>query len=130
LREPIATYAAELGVSPTTLRTACALVAGMPPAEILNLRAFLEAKRSLCYSNQTIAEIAYGLGFVDPAYFTRAFTRHAGRSPRQYRIDHEMGARTLSMPQATGAARGSGRSTRNPAAPDQAVMPASASGVS
>jgi AraC family transcriptional activator of pobA len=91
MREPIATYAAELGVSPTTLRTACALVAGTPPAEILNLRAFLEAERSLCYSNQTIAEIAYGLGFVDPAYFTRAFTRHAGRSPRQFRIDHEMG---------------------------------------
>ena len=69
LREPVATYAAELGVSPTTLRTACALVAGTPPAEILNLRAFLEAKRSLCYTNQTIAEIAYGLGFFDPGLF-------------------------------------------------------------
>ena len=94
LREPVAAYAARLGVSPTTLRTACALVAGTPPAEILNLRAFLEARRSLCYSNQTVAEIAYNLGFVDPAYFTRSFTRHAGRSPRQFRIDHEMGTIT------------------------------------
>ena len=129
LREPIAIYAAELGVSPTTLRAACALVAGTPPAEILNLRAFLEARRSLCYSNQTIAEIAYGLGFVDPAYFTRAFTRHAGRSPRQFRIDHEMGARTLALPPGTSDPRRSGRSDRNPAAPDRAVSPASASGV-
>ena len=128
LREPIATYAAELGVSPTTLRTACALVAGTPPAEILNLRAFLEARRSLCYSNQTIAEIAYGLGFVDPAYFTRAFTRHAGRSPRQFRIDHEMGARTITLPRATGAARRPGPSNRNAAPRDKAAVPAAASG--
>jgi AraC family transcriptional regulator, transcriptional activator of pobA len=94
LREPVAKYAAELGVSPTTLRVACAQVAGTPPAEILNLRAFLEAKRSLCYSNQSVAEIAYGLGFVDPAYFTRSFTKHAGRSPRQFRIEHEVSAMT------------------------------------
>lgn len=84
-REPIARYATELGVSPTTLRVACAQVAEKSPLEIVNLRAFLEAKRSLCYTSQTIAEIAYSLGFVDPAYFTRSFTRHAGLSPRQYR---------------------------------------------
>jgi len=84
-REPIAAYATELGVSPTTLRVACAQVAERSPLEIVNLRAFLEAKRSLCYTSQTIAEIAYSLGFVDPAYFTRSFTRHAGLSPRQFR---------------------------------------------
>jgi AraC family transcriptional activator of pobA len=92
LREPIAEYATRLGVSPTTLRAACAQIAGTPPAEILNLRTFLEAKRSLCYSNLTVAEIAYGLGFVDPAYFTRSFTKHAGRSPKQFRTDHEASA--------------------------------------
>jgi AraC family transcriptional activator of pobA len=123
LREPIASYASQLGVSPTTLRTACALVAGTPPAEILNLRAWLEAKRSLSYSNLSVAEIAYGLGFVDPAYFTRAFTKHAGRSPRQFRIDHEVGARTTKLAQATGVAWHSGNANR-------AVMSASGSDVS
>ena len=54
------------------------------------MRAMLEAKRSLCYTNQTVAEIAYTLGFVDPAYFTRSFTRHAGLPPRQYRSQHEI----------------------------------------
>jgi AraC family transcriptional activator of pobA len=91
LREPVSRYASLLGVSPTTLRVACANVAGMPPADILNLRAFLEAKRALCYTNQSIAEIAYNLGFVDPAYFTRSFTNHAGCSPRRFRVDHEIG---------------------------------------
>lgn len=92
LREPIASYAGLLGVSPTTLRVACAAIAGMPPAEILNLRAFLEAKRALCYTNLTIAEIAYGLGFGDPAYFTRSFTRHAGQPPREFRLQHDAAA--------------------------------------
>ena len=114
LREPIASYAARLGVGPTTLRTACALVAGTPPAEILNLRTFLEAKRSLCYTNQTIAEIAYGLGFVDPAYFTRSFTKHAGRSPKQFRVDHEMGAMTAALSPAARATWRSGNSARSP----------------
>ena len=92
LREPIGSYASLLGVSATTLRVACAAIAGMPPADILNLRAFLEAKRTLCYTNLTVAEIGYGLGFVDPAYFTRSFTRHAGLPPRQFRLQHEKAA--------------------------------------
>jgi AraC family transcriptional activator of pobA len=89
LREPIALYATELGVSPTTLRVACSRIAGKSPAEILNLRTLLEAKRALCYTNQTVAEIAYGLGFIDPAYFSRAFTKYAGCSPRQFRTNNE-----------------------------------------
>ena len=89
-REPLGRHAAQLGVSPTTLRVACARVTGKAPVELINLRAMLEAKRSLCYTNQSVAEIAYSLGFVDPAYFTRSFTKHAGVSPRQYRIQHEV----------------------------------------
>ena len=89
LREPVGVYASELGVSATTLRVACGRIAGKSPAEILNLRALIEAKRALCYTNQTVTEIAYGLGFIDPAYFSRAFTRYAGCSPRQFRRDYE-----------------------------------------
>jgi AraC family transcriptional activator of pobA len=37
-----------------------------------------------------VAEIAYTLGFVDPAYFTRSFTRHTGVAPRQYRFQQEV----------------------------------------
>lgn len=88
LREPIEDYARRLGVGLTTLRTACARVAGASPIEIVNARTFVEAKRALCYSNQTVAEVAYGLGFADPAYFSRAFSRHAGISPKAFRGDH------------------------------------------
>jgi len=87
LREPIGTHAAALGVSETALRVACSRVARQSPAQMLDQRALLEARRALLYSNLSIAEIGFSIGFSDPAYFTRFFTRHIGRSPRQYRRD-------------------------------------------
>jgi AraC family transcriptional activator of pobA len=88
LRESISAYANALGVSATALRVACARVAGMPPAAILDQRALLEAKRALLYSNRSIAEVGYYLGFLDPAYFSRWFHGHVGRAPRLYRAQH------------------------------------------
>ncbi|KQN79994.1 AraC family transcriptional regulator [Sphingomonas sp. Leaf67] len=85
LREQIAVHAAALGVSESRLRTACAQIAGLSPAAMLDQRAVLEVKRALLYTNLSIAEVGYASGFGDPAYFTRFFTRHAGMSPRAFR---------------------------------------------
>ncbi|MET0363570.1 MAG: helix-turn-helix domain-containing protein [Sphingobium sp.] len=85
LRESIETYADALGVSERRLRAACATVARQSPAEMLDQRAVLEAKRSLLYGNLSVAEVGYALGFADPAYFSRFFTRHAGMSPAAFR---------------------------------------------
>jgi AraC family transcriptional regulator, transcriptional activator of pobA len=32
-----------------------------------------------------VAETAYYLGFTDPAYFSRFFSKHAGESPASFR---------------------------------------------
>jgi AraC family transcriptional activator of pobA len=88
LRERVPDYAKALGASVTALRVACARIAGMPPAALLDQRALVEAKRALLYSNRSVAEIGYYLGFIDPAYFSRWFRGHAGRSPRRYRVQH------------------------------------------
>lgn len=85
LREKIAVHARALGTSETSLRMACTRIAGRSPTAMLDQRAMLEARRSLLYSNLTVAEIGYALGFADPAYFTRFFTRKSGQSPMQYR---------------------------------------------
>ena len=45
----------------------------------------LEAKRMLVYTSMTISNVADALGFNDPAYFTRFFSRLAGVSPREFR---------------------------------------------
>ncbi|CAM8663547.1 MULTISPECIES: helix-turn-helix domain-containing protein [Sphingobium] len=84
-REPVADHAKALGASLTALRQACAQVAGSGPAQMLDDRALLEARRLLLYSQLSVAEIAYAIGFEDPAYFSRFFTRHIGQPPRAYR---------------------------------------------
>lgn len=42
-------------------------------------------KNLLRNANLTIAEIAYRLGYADPATFTRAFSRHNGMAPKKWR---------------------------------------------
>jgi AraC family transcriptional activator of pobA len=78
-------YAARLGVTQARLRAACVKLARQPPHRLLQERLMLEAKRLLLYTNMTIAEAAYDLGFDDPAYFSRLFHRMAGESPRAFR---------------------------------------------
>jgi AraC family transcriptional activator of pobA len=84
-------YAGQLGVSITRLRSACLHVAQMSPLKILRRRLILEAKRLLLYSNMTINEAAYCLGFDDPAYFSRVFRQHTGLSPRAFRTQNSGG---------------------------------------
>jgi AraC family transcriptional activator of pobA len=84
-REPVSVHARALGTSLTALRHACARVAGTSPAQMLDDRALLEARRLLLYSQLSVTEIAYAIGFEDPAYFSRFFARHIGQPPRAYR---------------------------------------------
>jgi AraC family transcriptional activator of pobA len=78
-------YAKSLGVTPARLRDACLEVTGRPPTHIVHERLILEAKRSLKYTNMTVAETAYDLGFSDPAYFSRFFSERVGVSPAEFR---------------------------------------------
>lgn len=84
-REPVSVTARALGTSLTALRQACARVARCSPGQMLDERTLLEAQRLLIYSQLSIAQVAYAVGFEDPAYFSRFFARHMGRSPRAWR---------------------------------------------
>jgi len=83
--QTVAAYAAALHVSASRLRNACLALAGQSPIQLIHARILLEAKRRLHYTDAPVREIAYTLGFDDPAYFTRFFTRRAGLAPRAFR---------------------------------------------
>jgi AraC family transcriptional activator of pobA len=57
--------------------------------QIVHARLLLEAKRQLLYTSEPVSEIAYALGFDDPAYFTRFFSQRTGVSPRVFRSSSE-----------------------------------------
>jgi AraC family transcriptional activator of pobA len=77
--------AAELGVSAARLNAACRRVAGCSTLHLVHAARLIEAKRSLLYTERPVSEIAYSLGFEDPAYFSRFFTRRTGRTPSAFR---------------------------------------------
>ena len=52
---------------------------------MVHTRVLLEAKRELVYTSAAVSEIAYALGFDDPAYFTRFFSKRTGMAPRTFR---------------------------------------------
>jgi len=81
----LAGYAQALRVTEKRLRTACARVAGCTPLDVIQDRRAIEAQRLMLYSNLSVSEAAYHLGFSDPAYFSRFFKDRCGRSPRAYR---------------------------------------------
>ena len=81
----IDSYAEALAATPKQLRSACRRIAHSSPLRIIQERLMLESKRLMLYSNMTVAETAYFLGFADPAYFARFFKQNAGVYPRQFR---------------------------------------------
>lgn len=64
-------YAQKLKVTPKVLSVKIQKSLGKPAKEIILQRCLLEAKRLLSYSNLSISEIGYELGFEDPNYFSR-----------------------------------------------------------
>jgi len=82
---PVSYYALALQVSPDHLSRACRAVAGLSALDLVQDRVLLEARRLLAYTPATVADIAQELGYEDPGYFSRFFTRRAGTSPSAYR---------------------------------------------
>ncbi len=81
----VADFARDLGVSPTHLTRLCQQYWGKPASGIIEARRMDEARRQLVYTRLPIASIAETVGYLDPAYFSRAFKRCTGASPNTYR---------------------------------------------
>jgi AraC family transcriptional activator of pobA len=79
-------FASMLAVSPTQLRAACIAATGLSPTKLIHARIITEARRSLIFGDMSIEQIAYWLGFLDTAYFTRFFRKEVGQSPSQFRV--------------------------------------------
>lgn len=86
----VADYARALSVTTTHLTRVTRAATGAPASALIEARTMREARRHLAYTHLNITTIADALGYADPAYFTRVFTRDAGISPREFRARLKM----------------------------------------
>ena len=82
-------YANKLGISPKSLTKHFQKIGASTPSDFIKNRIILEAKRMLLYTDNSIKHIAYDLGFNDPAYFTRFFTKAEEKSPKQFQKEQK-----------------------------------------
>ncbi|EPX79035.1 AraC family transcriptional regulator [Litoreibacter arenae] len=78
-------FAADLQVTPTHLTRLTQNAVGKPASALLQERVIQAACEALLHTDRPVQDIAEKLGFSSPAYFTRAFQTHTGKSPSAFR---------------------------------------------
>lgn len=84
-KHTVADYAELLLMSPKTITHKFKRLKLPQPNEVIKNRIVLEAKRLLIHTALSAKEIAYDLGYEDPAYFSRLFQVKTGHSPSAFR---------------------------------------------
>jgi AraC-like DNA-binding protein len=72
--------AEKLALSTNSLYRIVKEYSGTSPKDFLTNRLMIEAQRKLHFSNLSVKELAYELGFNDPDYFSRLFKKCTGKS--------------------------------------------------
>lgn len=86
LREQsVRAYSDALGVTPGHLAETVKHVIGRRPSELIHNAQVVEAKRLLTYTDMTVSQVGFELGFTDSAYFGRFFKRETGATPGDFR---------------------------------------------
>ena len=80
------------GLSRSHFSRAFQATTGQSPQEFLIQRRLCEARNRLTGTQQAISEIAYASGFSSQSHLTRAFKKHLGLTPGQYRNAFRMNA--------------------------------------
>ncbi|MDH7447920.1 helix-turn-helix domain-containing protein [Aquimarina sp. 2201CG14-23] len=78
-------YADLLNKSPKTLSNLFKKYSDKTALTYINERILLEAKRLLLFSDKTSTEIAYELGYKEPAHFSKFFKNQIGSSPIEFK---------------------------------------------
>lgn len=81
-----ADYASQLGITTGHLSDVLKDAYNKTTGDLIHDRIILESKRLLFYTQLTVNEISYKVGFEDPSYFIRLFKKETKVTPRDYRV--------------------------------------------
>lgn len=81
----VAEYAKLLNKSPKTLSNLFLKLSAKTPLQYIQERKLLEAKRLLRYTDKSVKQIAYEIGFEDSQTFGRFFKNYLGLSPTTFK---------------------------------------------
>lgn len=82
---PVNDYANKLNMNVTKLNEICKEQYGENPKTIIIEKKITEAKRLLYFTNLSVKEIAFKLGFEDSSYFSRIFKQKTNLSPTEFK---------------------------------------------
>ncbi len=79
-------YADLLNVTPGYLNEVIKEAIGKPAKNYIQNRIILEAKRMLTFTNKSLKEIGYELGFDDPSHFSKFFKAYTGITFAEFKV--------------------------------------------
>ena len=68
---------------------------GVSMKSLLQQKRLIEGKKKLAFTDKSIKEIGYDLGYEDPTYFNRVFKKNTGFTPNQFRENQDFEEREL-----------------------------------
>lgn len=85
----VSEYAEQMTITPKYLNQVVKSLLGQTAKEVIQEKIVLNAKRELKYSDKSVKEIAFELGFEDPLHFSSFFKKCTGMSPSNFKIKGE-----------------------------------------
>ena len=83
-------YSKKMNITPKRLNQITSKIFGKNPKNIIDDRIILESKRLLAYTNDSIKEIVYSLGFEEPTNFIKYFKKHTDKTPLEFRTEFNL----------------------------------------
>jgi len=83
-KHTVAEYADLLNITPKLLNKRITKFSKDSPNDLIKARIILEAQRMLAHTSLSVKEIGYKLGYEDPSYFIRLFTKQTGTPPQNF----------------------------------------------
>lgn len=78
-------YASKMNRTARSLNNVTHAILNKSVTEIIEIRKLVEARQLLIYTNKSISEIGFELGYHEKSHFTRVFHQKTGLTPSDYR---------------------------------------------